>query len=174
MFATSSAYAGCKACKRLFDRCFLLCNNNMATNLQRFSYGRRRVTACDCWTQTSLAENTTIQWLLIVVCFVILYCAVWKEAWMKKKHCLANEARFLRLLLWQQERNEVRWRPGQEAGLAPPSSNLRSFGSKCTVLKKVFVTLSGLYGASRSDLAPHRDSAAGEFCSSCPPRYAHA
>jgi len=93
---------------------------------------------------------------------------------MKKKHCLANEARFLRLLLWQQERNEVRWRPGQEAGLAPPSSNLRSFGSKCTVLKKVFVTLSGLYGASRSDLAPHRDSAAGEFCSSCPPRYAHA
>jgi len=35
-----------------------------------------------------------------------------------------------------QGRNEVRWRPGQETGLAPPCSNLRSFGSKCTVLKK--------------------------------------
>jgi len=31
--------------------------------------------------------------------------------------------------------NEVRWRPGQEVSLAPPFSNLRSFGSKCTALK---------------------------------------
>ena len=30
----------------------------------------------------------------------------------------------------------------------------RSFWSKCTVLKKVFVTLLGLFGASRSDSAP--------------------
>jgi len=37
----------------------------------------------------------------------------------------------------KQGRNEVRWRPGQEASLEPPFSNLRSFGSKCTVLKKV-------------------------------------
>ena len=43
-----------------------------------------------------------------------------------------------------QGRNEVRWRPGQEANLRPPSSNLRSFGSKCTVLKKVLLTLLGL------------------------------
>jgi len=43
--------------------------------------------------------------------------------------------------------NEVRWRPGQEAGSVPPCSNLRSFGSKCTVLKKVVVTLFGLFGA---------------------------
>jgi len=35
----------------------------------------------------------------------------------------------------------------QEADLAPLCSSLRSFGSKCTVLKKVFVTLLGLYGA---------------------------
>ena len=35
------------------------------------------------------------------------------------------------------ERNEVRWRMmGQETSLTPPCSNLRSFGSKCTVLKK--------------------------------------
>jgi len=47
-----------------------------------------------------------------------------------------------------QGRNEVRWRPGQEASLAPPCSNLRSFGSKCTMLKKVLVTLLGLFGAS--------------------------
>ena len=37
-------------------------------------------------------------------------------------------------------RSEVRWRPEQEASLVPPCSNLRSFESKCTVLKKVLVT----------------------------------
>jgi len=45
------------------------------------------------------------------------------------------------------ERNEVRWHPGQEASLAPPCSKLRYFGSKCTVLKEVLVTLLGLFGA---------------------------
>jgi len=49
--------------------------------------------------------------------------------------------------------NEVRWRLGQEASLAPPFSNLRSFGSKCTVLKQVLVTLLGLFGAPCSDSA---------------------
>ena len=53
-----------------------------------------------------------------------------------------------------QGRNEVRWRPGQEASLAPQCSNLRSFGSKRTVLKKVLVTLLGLFGASHSHSAP--------------------
>ena len=51
-------------------------------------------------------------------------------------------------------RNEVKWHSGQEASLAPPCLNLRSFGSKCTVLKKVFVTLLGVFGAPRSDSAP--------------------
>jgi len=37
--------------------------------------------------------------------------------------------------------------PMQEASLEPPCSNLKSFGSKCTVLKKVLVTLLGLFGA---------------------------
>ena len=46
----------------------------------------------------------------------------------------------------KQERNEVRWRPGQEASLAPSFPNLRSFGSKCTVLKEILVTLLGLFG----------------------------
>jgi len=45
-----------------------------------------------------------------------------------------------------QGRNEVRWRLGQETSLAPPCSNLRSFGSKCTVLKQVLVTLLWLFG----------------------------
>ena len=35
------------------------------------------------------------------------------------------------------------WRPGQEATLAPPCSNLRSFGSKCVALKKAHVILLG-------------------------------
>ena len=43
-------------------------------------------------------------------------------------------------------RNEVRWRPGQEARLAPLCSNLRCFGSTCTALK-FFLTLLGLFGA---------------------------
>jgi len=41
--------------------------------------------------------------------------------------------------------------------------HIRSFGSKCTVLKKVLATLLGLFGAPRSGLAPHSDSAPGEF-----------
>ena len=64
--------------------------------------------------------------------------------------------------------NEVKWHPEQEASLAPPRSNLRSFGSKFTVLNNVHVTLLGLSGASRSHLAPsavnrrpHSDSATG-------------
>jgi len=71
----------------------------------------------------------------------------------------------------EQGRNEVRWRPGQEATLAPPCANLRSFGSKSTALKKVLVTLLELFGASRSHSAPswvvwhpHGDSAPGELC----------
>jgi len=47
--------------------------------------------------------------------------------------------------------NEVRWLPGQEASLEPPCSNLRSFERKCAVLKKVLVTLLGLFGAPDSD-----------------------
>jgi len=62
-------------------------------------------------------------------------------------------------------RNEVKWRPGQETSLAPSCSNLRSFGSKCIVLKKVLVTLLGPFGAPRSDSAP------GELCPLDPPRY---
>jgi len=58
---------------------------------------------------------------------------------------------------YPQGRNEIRWCQGQETSLAPPWSNLRSFGSKCTVLKKVWVTLLGRIGAPRSDSAP------GEF-----------
>jgi len=53
----------------------------------------------------------------------------------------------LRVMPSIQGRNEVRWRPGQETSLAPPCSNLRSFGSNCTVLKKVFVAFLGVFGA---------------------------
>jgi len=53
-----------------------------------------------------------------------------------------------------QGRNKVRWRPGQEASLAPPCSNLISFEGKFTVLKNVHVTLLGLFDATRSHLAP--------------------
>ena len=45
-----------------------------------------------------------------------------------------------------QGRNEVKWCLGKETSLAPPCSNLRSFGSKCTVLKNVFLTLLWPFG----------------------------
>jgi len=53
-----------------------------------------------------------------------------------------------------QERKNVRWRPGQKASLAPSYSNLRSLGSECTVLKKLYVTLLWLFGAPRSHSTP--------------------
>jgi len=74
-----------------------------------------------------------------------------------------------------QGRNEVWWRPGHKAALAPLCSYLRYFGSKCTVLKKIPTMLLGLFGASRSHLAPpavirrpHTDSAPGELCPLAP------
>ena len=44
-----------KVASRFFDCWFLLRNNNIATNLQRFTlyYGISRVVAWDCWAQTS-------------------------------------------------------------------------------------------------------------------------
>ena len=45
-----------------------------------------------------------------------------------------------------QGRNEVRWRLGKETSLAFPCSNLKSFGSRCTVLKKVIMALLWLFG----------------------------
>jgi len=77
-----------------------------------------------------------------------------------------------------QGRNEIRWRPGQEASLAPPCSNLRSFGSTFTVLKKVLVTLLGLFGVPafiRRPPAvfqsPQSDSVPGELRPLALPRY---
>jgi len=40
-----------------------------------------------------------------------------------------------RVLNYRYGRNEVRWHPGQEASLAPPCSNPRSFGSRRAALK---------------------------------------
>ena len=71
-----------------------------------------------------------------------------------------------------QGRNEVRWRPGQEASLAPPCSNLRSFGSKFTVLKTVIVTLLGLFGAPQWFRDPIVTRRPGNCAPLVPPHYA--
>jgi len=81
--------------------------------------------------------------------------AVWFNSFKSLRNDIAKVVSFLNLhtkpkISNTQGRNEVRWRPGQEASLAPPCSNLRTFGSKCTVLKKVLVTLFVLYGASQT------------------------
>jgi len=46
-----------------------------------------------------------------------------------------------------QGRDEVKWRPEQEASFTLPCSNSMSIGSKGTVLKKILMTLSELFGA---------------------------
>jgi len=61
-----------------------------------------------------------------------------------------------------------------KASLALLFSNLRSSGSKCTTLKKVLVTLLGLFGAPTVIRRANSDSALGELCSYCPPHYAPA
>jgi len=58
-----------------------------------------------------------------------------KRLWNEKQH------RFCHINIVLQGRNEVRWRPGQEASLAPPCSNLRFFESKCTILKRKYLWL---------------------------------
>jgi len=80
-----------------------------------------------------------------------------KETWVKE---ISPDDRYK--LIDIQGRNKVRWRPGKEACLAPPSSNPRSLGSKFTVLKISLVTLFGVFGAPRSDSAP------GELCPPSP------
>jgi len=40
---------------------------------------------------------------------------------------------------YKQGRTKVRWRPGQEASFAPPYSIIKSFGSKCTAVEKVYL-----------------------------------
>ena len=104
------------------------------------------------------------------VVFVIMLCtcaqtSVWPTHIKWSCVCLCQRIFCMLFCPSGQGRNEVRWRPSQEATLALPCSNLSSFRSKCTVLKKVPVTL-GLFDAPRSDSAP------GELYPSCPPRYA--
>jgi len=68
-------------------------------------------------------------------------------------------------------RNEVRWRPRQEASLTPPCSNLRSVRSKSTVLKKGLVTWLGRLSVPRSHSAPPYWFGAPGNCAHSPPRY---
>jgi len=63
----------------------------------------------------------------------------------------------LDLLNGEQGRNEVRWRQGQETSLPPLCSQMRFFGSKCTELKAIRVTLLRLPAPGQSfPLAPDR------------------
>jgi len=84
------------------------------------------------------------------------------ETLIEPEHCQRLQRAFITLKCWHvlsqrdklrrngfrgQRRNEVKWRPEQETCLVPPCSNLGSFGSKFTVLKKILVTFLVLFGA---------------------------
>ena len=103
------------------------------------------------------------------VCIVVLKNGRWVDEFLDATNLQINRGR-----------NEVRWLPGQEASLAPPFSNLRSSGNKCTVLQNVRVTLLGLFGAlviirrPRSTSAPPKVIWRRGNCASLPLRYAPA
>jgi len=61
------------------------------------------------------------------------------------RYFLSKFRHFGLIIVMCRGRNKVRWRLGKETSLAPPCSNLRSFGSKCTVLKKVLMTILWLF-----------------------------
>jgi len=65
-----------KLASGLFYCCSLLCHNNMATNLLRFTscYDSGRFAACNCWTQIFWLVHATKQWLLIAVSHAFVYC----------------------------------------------------------------------------------------------------
>ena len=58
--------------------------------------------------------------------------------------------------------------PEARSKFGAPCSNLRFFGTKCTVLKKLLVTLLGLFGALAVIRRPHSDTVPGELCPPCP------
>ena len=57
-----------KLASGLFYCCCLLHNNDLATDLQRFTsnYGRRRCAACDCWTQTLNLAKIRVQFTILL------------------------------------------------------------------------------------------------------------
>ena len=77
----------------------------------------------------------------------------------EKHSCISCLEEFILLsfkyhIAWTQGVTRLDGARGIEASLAPPCLNLGSFGSKCTVLKKVLVTLLELFYAPRSDSLP--------------------
>ena len=67
-----------------------------------------------------------------------------------------------------QGHNEVRWRPGQEASLAPPTFEPEVFRKQMHCVDKSSCDIIGIFRRPRSDLA------SGELRPPCPPRYAPA
>jgi len=63
------------------------------------------------------------------------------------------------------------WHRGQETSLAPPGSNLRSFGRKCTALKKKTCDIVGTFGCSSvsrpGDCAPLVTPLVWHFATKC-------
>jgi len=66
---------------------------------------------------------------------------MWRDVVLADEQEVMSRAFVAECCSHRQERDKVRWLPGQEASLAPPCSNLRFLQSKCTVLKKVLVIL---------------------------------
>jgi len=144
------------ACFYTVEQCSALNNLSTASALQLSKSGLCNSKICVTF------GNMQKVILSYLNAFATIYAFQSHNVWLWLHYCKFCKRLFLNQQgrHWQ-GRNEVRWRPGQEASLAPPCSNLRSFGSKSTVLKKVLATMLGLFGAPRSDSTPHSDK---ELC----------
>jgi len=73
-----------------------------------------------------------------------------------------------------QRRNEVIWRPGQDASLASPCSNMRSFGRKCMMYWKITCDILGTFRRLPQSIGAHIMIRHLEIAPPLPHRYAPA
>ena len=99
--------------------------------------------------RTKFSRKLDISSSIPIKCFI--YCNISLLAGMTTNTAQRRTSERYFTRGYEQGRNDVRWRPGQEATLAPPCSNLRLFGSKC--------------------IHPHIDLSPGELFPPCPTRH---
>jgi len=134
--------------------CWLKGHNCWHVRLSLFDQPLFFASTWEGWRSTLFRqENIPFYAILLAVCFVGNALAHSIPTWVfcTTKSIQGKQAKVG--LHLKQGRNDVKWRPRQEARLAA-RSNLRSFGSKYTALKKVFVTMLGLFGAPQWFDAP--------------------
>ena len=151
-------------------RCFLL-NKSKQINL---NYSWAELCSIRLSLMGDARPNKPISYTQIVKCKNenFLFPCDYRQICSTTFACCANNRRNQNICT--QGRNEVRWLPRQETSLG--YLKLRSFGSKCTVLKKVAYLWHcwDFLAPSTAIRCPNSDPAPGEMRPTFPPRYAPA